>query len=131
MKKKCLQQRIKEGIVDENAKAIFDPLGKKLRGFSFPGNRRKIIDTTSIVYCDQKHQKLYSFEKALELNFIDVTNGTAFVSDTGNHIALQEAFDRNYLTEMNHISIKNAIRRGMYQDSSGLFSILSLVTAYL
>ncbi|CAL1283109.1 unnamed protein product [Larinioides sclopetarius] len=81
----------------------------------------KIIDISHIVYNDQKHQKLYSFKNALELNFIDITNGTVFVSETDDYITFQEAIDRNLLEEIHSFSVKETIVTGVYQESSGLF----------
>ncbi|GFW43673.1 hypothetical protein TNCV_4770221 [Trichonephila clavipes] len=83
--------------------------------------KEQIIDTTTTVFCDQKQQQLCSFQNALKFNLINISNGTVFTSDTGNHINLEEAVDRNYLSEMKGISMKEAISKGVYQESSGLF----------
>lgn len=79
------------------------------------------IDTSRTIFCDQKDKKVYSFDSAIQQNFIDISNGSLLDTETNIHIDLQEAFDRKILREFTCFSLKETITAGVYEEDSGLF----------
>ncbi|XP_055645254.1 dystonin-like, partial [Toxorhynchites rutilus septentrionalis] len=113
-------------LSDAVFRGLYDPKSGQFSSTTTPEKmsteraiRRGMLDPESTIV--NVAGKIQPFELAVENGTVDVKRGTV-VDDTGSKIDFREAFDRGLLVEVRKpISLSEALLKGIYRESSGLF----------
>ncbi|XP_062535716.1 uncharacterized protein LOC134204925 isoform X3 [Armigeres subalbatus] len=113
-------------LPDAVFRGLYDPKSGQFSSTTTPEKlsteraiRRGMLDPESTIV--NVAGKIQPFELAIENGTVDVKRGT-IQDEVGNKIDFREAFDRGLLVEVRKpISLSEAVVKGIYKESSGLF----------
>ncbi|EAT45935.1 AAEL002829-PA, partial [Aedes aegypti] len=113
-------------LPDAVFRGLYDPKSGQFSSTTTPEKmsteraiRRGMLDPESTIV--NVAGKIQPFELAIENGTVDVKRGT-ILDEEGNKIDFREAFDRGLLVEVRKpISLSEAVVKGIYRESSGMF----------
>ncbi|XP_058834593.1 uncharacterized protein LOC131691889 isoform X29 [Topomyia yanbarensis] len=113
-------------LPDAVFRGLYDPKSGQFSSTTTPEKmsteraiRRGMLDPESTIV--NVAGKILPFELAIENGTVDIRRGT-IKDEVGNKIDFREAFDRGLLVEVRKpISLNEAVLKGIYRESSGLF----------